>query len=84
MDELIIWDIDSIYVKVGSARLIELIRDKLQEYDNVSIYENHSLVLVTNSLATQEEVLSFAENIKEKINEVFNITLEIEPTIILN
>ena len=84
LDELIIWDIDSIYVKVGSARLIELIRDKLQEYDNVSIYENHSLVLVTNSLATQEEVLSFAENIKEKINEVFNITLEIEPTIILN
>tara|TARA_B100000575_G_scaffold259084_1_gene231091 strand:- start:79 stop:1083 length:1005 start_codon:yes stop_codon:yes gene_type:complete len=84
LDQLILWDIDSKYVKVGSARLIELIRHDLQKYDNVSIYENHSLVLVTNAKATQEEVLNFAENIKDKVFEVFNISLEIEPTIILN
>ena len=84
LDQLILWDIDSNYVKVGSARLIELIRHDLQKYDNVSIYENHSLVLVTNAKATQEEVLNFAENIKDKVFEVFNISLEIEPTIILN
>jgi UDP-N-acetylenolpyruvoylglucosamine reductase len=40
--------------------------------------------LVTNAKATQEEVLNFAENIKDKVFEVFNISLEIEPTIILN
>jgi len=84
LNQLILWDIDSMYVKVGSARLIELIKNEIQKHENVTIYENHSLVLVTNGKATQSEVLNFAEDIKEKVFEVFNISLEIEPTVIVN
>lgn len=84
LKELITWEIDSQFVKVGSARLIDLIKDDLNKYENVDIYENHSLVLITNSKASQEEVLSLAENIKQKVYEVFKISMDIEPTIITN
>jgi UDP-N-acetylmuramate dehydrogenase len=81
-DNLITWEVDKIYVKVGAARLIELVKDKIIPSDNVSIYKNHSLVLVTNGRATQNEVLAFASQIQELISKFFNINLEIEPTVI--
>ena len=81
---MITWKIDSQFVKVGSARLIDLIKDDLNKYENVNIYKNHSLVLITNSKASQEEVLNFADNIKQKVYEVFKISMDIEPTIITN
>ena len=81
-DNLIIWEVDETRVKVGAARLIELIKDKIIPSDNVSIYKNHSLVLVTNGRATQNEVLAFASQIQELISKFFNINLEIEPTVI--
>ena len=84
LNELITWKIDSQFVKVGSARLIDLIKDDLNKYENVNIYKNHSLVLITNSKASQEEVLNFADNIKQKVYEVFKISMDIEPTIITN
>ena len=81
-DNLITWEVDETHVKVGAARLIELIKDKIIPSDNVSIYKNHSLVLVTNGRATQNEVLAFASQIQELISKFFNINLEIEPTVI--
>lgn len=81
-DNLITWEIDKTYVKVGAARLIELVKDKIIPSDNVSIYKNHSLVLVTNGRATQNEILAFASQIQELISKFFNINLEIEPTVI--
>ena len=39
-------------------------------------------MLVSNGKATQREILSFANNIKDVINETFNISLDIEPTVI--
>ena len=81
-DNLITWEVDKTYVKVGAARLIELVKDKIIPSDNVSIYKNHSLVLVTNGRATQNEVLAFASQIQELILKFFNINLEIEPTVI--
>ena len=44
IDELVLWEIDSEKVKVGTARLIELIKNELTKFDNVEIYENHSCV----------------------------------------
>ena len=84
IDELVLWEIDSEKVKVGTARLIELIKNELTKFDNVEIYENHSLVLITNKNANQKNVIDFAEHIKERIYDTFHITLEIEPTVISN
>ena len=80
--DLILWQIDNFYVKVGAARLIELIKPRLEKYINVSLYENHSLVVVTNSNANQDEVISYSNHIKDNVYRVFNINLEVEPIII--
>ena len=82
LEDLIIWQHDSDTVKVGAARLIQLVKNDLENFNNVSIYSNHALVLVSNGKATQREILSFANNIKDVINETFNISLDIEPTVI--
>ena len=81
-EQLIIWDYSDTLVKVGAARLIELIQDQLSLSKNVSIYKNHSLVLITNGKATQQEVLNFASHINDMVFRTFNISLEIEPNII--
>jgi len=76
---LIIWKIDDDLVKVGSARLIELIRNRIPKSANVDIYSNHSLVLTTNGQASQDDVLSYANEIMKTVKNIFNIKLEIEP-----
>ena len=83
-DELVIWDIDSEYVKVGAARLIQLIKKDLYDDKNIKISEKHSLVLITNSKASQEDIFKYVNQIKSKVLETFNISLEVEPTIITN
>ena len=65
LDELVLWEINSKVVKVGSARLIELIKNQLDKYDNVKLSESHALVLVTNEHASQDEVISFAKHIQD-------------------
>ena len=82
LEDLIIWQHDSDIVKVGAARLIQLVKNDLENFNNVSIYSNHALVLISNGIATQREILSFANNIKDVVNETFNIALDIEPTVI--
>lgn len=84
LDKLIIWDIDSVYVKVGAARLIQLIKNDLTKDNNIKIYDQHALVLITNSETSQTNILEYANQIKSKVFDVFNIPLEIEPTIIPN
>ena len=78
------WDVDDQYVKVGSARLIELIKDDINAINNVYLYKNHSLVLTTDANASQSDVLKFANIIKQKVFNTFNISLEIEPMVISN
>ncbi len=84
LDKLIIWDIDSMHVKVGAARLIQLIKNDLIKDNNIKIYDKHALVLITNSETSQTNILEYANQIKSKVFKVFNIPLEIEPTIIPN
>lgn len=81
-EELIIWDYDEVKVKVGAARLIELIKNKISKHKNVSLFENHSLVLVTNGQASQQDVINYAAEIQDLVYKTFNIKLEIEPNII--
>ncbi len=84
LDELIIWNADNEKSKIGSARLIDLIKDQLDNFENVEIYEHHSLVLIAKDNATQEDIIDFARHIIDKVYENFNISLEIEPSIIFN
>jgi len=81
-EELIIWNYDEVQVRVGAARLIELIKNRVSIHKNVTLFENHSLVLVTNGQATQEDVLNYASEIQDLVYKTFNIKLEIEPNII--
>ena len=82
LDDLIIWSHDDDKVKVGAARLIQLIKNDLNNYNNVSIYSKHALILISNGKATQKDILNVANNIKEVVMETFNISLDIEPTVI--
>ena len=41
-------------------------------------------LLTTNSKASQEDILKYVNKIQNKVLEVFNIHLEVEPTIITN
>ena len=82
LDDLIIWNHDDDKVKVGAARLIQLIKNDLNNYNNVSIYSKHALILISNGKASQKDILNFANNIKEVVMETFNISLDIEPTVI--
>ena len=82
LDELIIWNHNSNNVKVGAARLIQLIKNDLNDYNNVSIYSKHALILISNGKASQKDILNFANNIKEVVMKTFNISLDIEPTVI--
>jgi UDP-N-acetylmuramate dehydrogenase len=76
--------LDDQYSKIGTARLIELIKDKLPYNKNVGLYKNHNLVLVTNSNASQGDVLNYAYQIKDIVFDTFNIMLEIEPQVVIN
>ena len=82
ISELVIWDTGNDLVKVGAARLIELIKDQIPPSPNVSLYHKHALVLVTNGNANQSEVLLYAKSIQDKVFSTFNIKLDIEPNII--
>ena len=82
LDDLIIWSHDDDKVKVGAARLIQLIKNDLNNYNNVSIYSKHALILISNGKASQKDILNFANNIKEVVMQTFNISLDIEPTVI--
>ena len=84
LNDLIIWKINDKTIKVGAARLIDLIKNKINDDKNISIYKNHSLVLTTNAKSNQEEVLRFANQIQILVFDTFNIDLEIEPTVITN
>jgi UDP-N-acetylmuramate dehydrogenase len=81
-EKLIIWNYDQAQVKVGAARLIELIKNRISIHKNVTLFKNHSLVLITNGQATQEDVLNYASEIQDLVYKTFNIKLDIEPNII--
>ncbi len=82
LSDLIIWELENGLVKVGAARLIQLIKNELPENKNVFLSKQHNLVLTTNGNATQQNVLNFAEAIQAKVKYFFNINLEIEPRVI--
>jgi UDP-N-acetylmuramate dehydrogenase len=81
-DDLIIWSIDQNQVKVGAARLLELIDDLIPKHSQVELYKDHSLVLINKGNASQEDIINFSQYLQNKVFETFNIQLNVEPLII--
>ena len=74
--------IDSNNYKIPAAWLIEKSGFKERGNKNVGVYENQPLVIINYGSATGKEILDFANEIKEKIYNNFNIQLEEEVLII--
>lgn len=81
-DDLIIWSIDKDRVKVGAARLLELIEDLIPNHSEVELYRDHSLVLINKGNASQEDIINYSKLLQNKVFETFNIQLNVEPLII--
>ena len=81
-DDLIIWSIDQNHVKVGAARLLELIDDLIPKHSQVELYKDHSLVLINKGNASQEDIINFSQYLQNKVFKTFNIQLNVEPLII--
>ena len=74
--------IDSNNYKIPAAWLIEKSGFKEIKNKNVSVYKNQPLVIINHGEATGKEILDFANEIKETINNNFNIQLKEEVIII--
>ena len=81
-DDLIMWSIDKDLVKVGAARLLELIEDLIPNHSEVELYRDHSLVLINKGNASQEDIINYSKLLQNKVLEIFNIQLNVEPLII--
>ena len=82
LEDIVIWRIDDNHSKLAAARLIELIKSRIPINQNVELSNEHALVLINSNHATQEDILSYAESIQNIVLEVFNVELQIEPSII--
>ena len=74
--------IDSNNYKISAAWLIEKSGFKEIKNKNVGVYKNQPLVIINHGEATGKEILDFANEIKETINNNFNIQLKEEVLII--
>lgn len=64
--------------KLSAAQMIEIAGYKGQRQGNVGVYDKHSLIICNYGNATGEEIYQFALQIVEKVNYMFNLTLNSE------
>ncbi len=70
------------YTKISAGWLIDNLGLKGVRQGNIGIYTKQALVLVNYGGAYQAELLSFAEWIKSRVIEHYNVKLTIEPIIL--
>lgn len=68
-------------IKLAAGWLIEKAGWKGKQIGNVGVHKNQALVLVNYGNAKGEEVINLANNIKDSVNQLFGINLEIEVNI---
>lgn len=66
-------------VKIPAGWLLEQAGFKGKRYGSLSMYEKQALVMVKYADANLDDILKFAQTIKQAIKTKFNINLEIEP-----
>lgn len=70
-------------VKLSAAWLVEHAGfSKGTVYGNVGISENHSLAIINRGGASTNEVLLFAQDIQNAVEQKFSIVLEMEPVVV--
>lgn len=67
------------HYKLAAAWLIDQAGWKGKKGHKVSVHDKQALVLVNTGSATQDDILSFAEEIKADIGQRYDVCLEIEP-----
>ena len=80
--KIIGYKIDEKKVKVAAGWLIDNLGLKGYQIGDVGVHKFQALVLVNYGQAKGKEILDFANLIKEKIKAAYNISLEIEVTIL--
>ncbi|MDO8430477.1 MAG: UDP-N-acetylmuramate dehydrogenase [Candidatus Taylorbacteria bacterium] len=69
-------------VKVATGRLLQELGWLGKWIGNVGVHDRHALVIVTNGKATGDEVVSFAELIRQSYLERYGIPLEMEVSLV--
>ena len=81
-EDLIIWDHDKSNIKVGAGRLIELIKSTLNQESIDNLHSSHALIITNKNNISFDDIIKISSDIQSKVYREFNISLEIEPTII--
>ena len=68
--------------KLSAAWLIESCGFRGAKFKNVGMHLKHALVLVNYGNSSSQEVLMFAEKVKDCVKEKFDVNLKIEPVIL--
>jgi len=69
-------------VKISAARLIDELGFKGKWQGKVGVYDNHALCIVTKRQASGKEILDFAKQIRDKVEEEYSIKLELEVNVV--
>lgn len=80
--DFISWPVDHNFSKLSAGQLINSVKHLLPKHTNISLYEKHSLVMITNGNCSYKEVLDFKNLISETVYKTYAIHLDVEPTII--
>lgn len=80
--DIVLYPVDSSFVKVSSGWLISKCGWKQRENDKVGFYKDQTLVIINKGSATGEEIYEYSERIVESVQEKFGINLEREVVVV--
>ena len=78
---LVMFPVSEAETKLAAGWLIDHCGFKGYQYQGAAVYSKQALVLVNEGNATSKAVLELADEIKNKVADVFGVMLEIEPRV---